>query len=271
MHPRKERVADPGPPHHQRTQAVQRRVLLAPGHELGQPRPPPPGRHQRPRHPGHGHPHGGRVCVPGVREPALAAVTSVLDDEVQRPGVVRRGGPLVVEEEEASVEGDGGFERGQPDRPRLPEAVQKVVVGVRHRRRCREQIQKVFAGKQQDTGLPDPLIDADGRGGEVLGLGREVMADGRGGGVAGVALVNHQRTVRNRVAGPADAGVFVLDGVVVRIEEAAGAVERDGELVAVVVAVALAEQLDDDGGVAGPGVGRLVGPEDGQAVRRPHL
>ncbi len=78
--------------------------------------------------------------------------------------------------------------------------------------------------------------------------------------------------MRNAVHRPADRRPLVLQGVVVGIEESARPVERQAELVAMIMAVALPHDLKDGNRItAGPVTGRLIRSQHRQSVRRPDL
>ena len=91
-------------------------------------------------------------------------------------------------------------------------------------------------------------------------------------GVACILLVNQQGVMRHAVHRPTDRRSLVLDGVVVGVEESSGSVQRQAELVAMVMAVTLSHELKDGNGIAaGPVTGRLVGPQHRQPVTWPDL
>ncbi len=78
--------------------------------------------------------------------------------------------------------------------------------------------------------------------------------------------------MRHAVHRPADRRFLVLDGVVVGVEESSGSVQRQAELVAMVMAVALPHELKDGNGIAARPVGRrLVRPQHRQPVTWPDL
>ena len=68
----------------------------------------------------------------------------------------------------------------------------------------------------------------------------------------------------NTIARPPYAWVFVLESIVVRVEEAASTMQAYAELVAMIVTVALAHNLENrDSLAACPVVGALIGAQHG--------
>ena len=196
----------------------------------------------------------------------------VLQHKINRPRVGFLCSTLIVDKPEPSFHRIRGTKRSGSRGLGLAEAVQQVVVGVRDPARRMEDIQQVLGCEEESPRLVDALKHTARRCCQELNVRVEVVSQTIGLGVACVLLVNQERVMRHAVPRPADRRFLVLEGVVVGVEESSGSVQRQAELVAMVMAVALSHELKDGNRIAaGPVTGRLVGPQHRQPVTWPDL
>ena len=196
----------------------------------------------------------------------------VLEHKINRPPAGFLCSTLIVDKPEPSFHRIRGTKRSGSRGLGLAEAVQQVVVGVRDPARRMEDVQQVLGCKEERPRLVDALKHTARRCCQEFNVRVEIVSQTIGLGVACVLLVNKQGVMRHAVHRPADRRFLVLDGVVVGVEESSGSVQRQAELVAMVMAVALPHELKDGNGIAARPVGRrLVRPQHGQSVVRPDL